>query len=474
MDWFNAHEKPAHQQPVSSSPASRGESSFQTPGQTHDIPAPDRKELPLPSGDFAPISSQDVDALFDVDMPDMLSQQPEAEPLELSNQASSLAQLGDDLAPVNLPSWVQAMRPVDAAIGEFFSNSADQTVEKDGPLAGFQSILPIAPIGSAQRPKAISLKLQASDEQQATASLLEKIIESEATVHSLKAPSFVLSQRVLRWALSGIFFLALGFILATGSQIMPVFVSAPQMAEINGMANTILSMPDGASILVVMDYEPSLSGEMEAATGPLLDQMVVLKHPALSFLSTSPNGTALVERLLSNTKINRPAPDGLGYQAGNQYFNLGYLTGGLAGVRGFIEQPKSVIPVVNVNQFSDFAAVVVLTDQAESGMAWIEQVELAKQSNPALAAQPLLLVASAQAGPLLQPYVLSGQVTGMINGISDGARYEFVNNSRPGIVRSYWDAFGAGLMLAVVSILFGSLWNLFAGANARRVEAGRG
>jgi hypothetical protein len=129
---------------------------------------------------------------------------------------------------------------------------------------------------------------------------------------------------------------------------------------------------------------------------------------------------------------------------------------------------------VNVNQFSDFAAVVVLTDQAESGMAWIEQVELAKQSNPALAAQPLLLVASAQAGPLLQPYVLSGQVTGMINGISDGARYEFVNNSRPGIVRSYWDAFGAGLMLAVVSILFGSLWNLFAGANARRVEAGRG
>jgi hypothetical protein len=105
-------------------------------------------------------------------------------------------------------------------------------------------------------------------------------------------------------------------------------------------------------------------------------------------------------------------------------------------------------------------------------LVWIEQLELWKQNNPASANQPLLAVASAQAGPLLQPYVSSGQVAGMLSGLSDAARYEFVNNSRPGIARSYWDAFGVGLFMAVVSIVLGSLWSLFTGIRARRAEAG--
>jgi hypothetical protein len=150
---------------------------------------------------------------------------------------------------------------------------------------------------------------------------------------------------------------------------------------------------------------------------------------------------------------------------------LGYLPGGAAGVRGFTDQPKTVLPSVKVNLFSDFASVIIITDHAESGLVWIEQLELIKQTNPALANQSLLVLASAQAGPLLQPYVLSNQVNGMISGLSDAARYEFVNNSRPGIARSYWDAFGVGLFMAILAIVLGSLWSLFTGIRARRAEA---
>jgi hypothetical protein len=177
---------------------------------------------------------------------------------------------------------------------------------------------------------------------------------------------------------------------------------------------------------------------------------------------------------MTNTKINQPVPEGLGYQAGDQYFNLGYLPGGSAGVRGFTEQPNVMLPSATVTQFSDYAAVIVITDHAESGLVWIEQLELMKQTNPALANQPLLILASAQAGPLLQPYVSSKQVAGMINGLSDAARYEFVNNSRPGIARSYWDAFGVGLFMAVLAIVLGSLWSVFTGIRARRAEAEQG
>jgi hypothetical protein len=128
------------------------------------------------------------------------------------------------------------------------------------------------------------------------------------------------------------------------------------------------------------------------------------------------------------------------------------------------------LPSARVNLFSEFAAVILITDQAESGQMWIEQVTLAKQSDPALANQQFLVVASAQAGPMLRPYVLSKQVAGMISGLPDAARLEYVNNSRPGIVRSYWDAFGVGLALAILSIVIGSLWSLFAGIRMRRVE----
>ena len=71
---------------------------------------------------------------------------------------------------------------------------------------------------------------------------------------------------------------------------------------------------------------------MEAISAPLMDQIVQLSHPNLSFISTSPNGTALVERLVSHTSIT---------QAGLQYLNLGYLPGGATGVLGFIKSPGS-------------------------------------------------------------------------------------------------------------------------------------
>jgi hypothetical protein len=82
-----------------------------------------------------------------------------------------------------------------------------------------------------------------------------------------------------------------------------------------------------------------------------------------------------------------------------------------------------------------------------------------------------LVAASAQAGPLLQPYVSSRQITGMVSGLSDAARYEFVNNSRPGIARRYWDSFGVGMLMAIIIIVIGSLWSLGSGMRARRAEA---
>ena len=133
---------------------------------------------------------------------------------------------------------------------------------------------------------------------------------------------------------------------------------------------------------------------------------------------------------------------------------------------GFIENP--------VDEFAKFSAVVLMTDNAETGRVWVEQLSFAKGKYSSLAGKPLIVVSSAQSAPLMQPYVSSGQVDLMVNGLYDAAKYEFMNNTRPGIARAYWDAFGFGLMMTIIVIVMGSLWGVVVRIRENRAEAEQG
>jgi hypothetical protein len=439
----------------------------------------DLAPLPPTSAEVAPSnvaasSSADVDSLFSVDVPDWLSQ-PEPE----RTQPPSKISRDDSLAPVDLPSWVQAMRPTDSAISGGPGRD-DQYGEKKSALAGLEGVIPVAPIGSSRRPKTVSLKLQPTDEQFAGAALLEKILASETEPRTIVTPTTILSQRMLGWSLSALFLIVLSLMAFMRTTSMPVSASLPP--EIGSISSAFARLPQNPLVLVVMDYEPALAGEMEAVSGPLLDQLVLTTRARLAFVSTSPNGAALVRRLLTNTGIGLPAPNGLGYTPGESYVNLGYLPGGFAGVRRFLENPAAVLPEAgqvenfSVTKFTDYAAVIVLTDDAESGRVWIEQLYARNRADRTFfSVQPVLFATSAQAGPMLQPYYSSRQITGLVSGLSNAARYEFVNNTRPGIARRYWDSFGVGLLMAVVLIVIGGLWGLAAGLRPRRAggEAGQ-
>jgi hypothetical protein len=454
MDWFTQQDQPVEEKPAAPAATSQ--------------PTPFSDFLSTPS-EPAPLSNQDVDSLFSVEMPDWLSQPEPARDELATPQVDLSSKEGEEsLAPVDLPSWVQAMRPVEAVVSETGPSMEDQPEEKEGPLAGLRGVIPGAPAGSSRRPKAISLKLQATDEQQTSAALLEQILGRETSPRALITPSVIGSQQVLRWALTGLFLVVLSAVVLLRSQRMLVSPSLP--VDASGISNVMASLPADAKVLVVIDYEPSLAGEMEAMGGPLLDQIVALSHPNLSFISTSPSGAALVERLVTRAGLK----DSFGYQANQQYFNLGYLPGGAAGVLGFMERPGEIVPASSIETFANYATLIVITDHAESSRVWVEQLQNRKQVDPLLAGQPLLVIASAQAGPLLQPYVSSGQINGMISGLSDVARYESANNIPPGIARSYWDAFGIGLMMAIALIIVGSLWSVFTGMRARRAEPEQG
>ncbi len=474
-DWISSL-KPA--EPQSSKPSEPVIPVFEPEQPTSPDPG-----SPAPAFTEISEAGNDVDAIFaSMQMPDWLSDVTLKKP-SADESLPPAAQTDESIAPAELPSWVQAMRPVESAISTSTGSPQDTRLEEQGALAGLHGVLPIIPGATAatSKPMSQSIKLDTTEQQQAHVALLEQILSAETAPVPMKADSVMGSQQVLRWALSALLFIVLGGIIFGGTQFFPLPSQAP--IETNSAVRAVEAIPANAPVLVVFDYEPATIGEMEASGASLIDHMIILNHPRLTLLSTSPTGAALAERFMSNV-LASPY-----YLRGVNYIDLGYLPGGLAGVYDFAQNPPAVMPISidsseawssqvlqGVARFSDFASVIVLTDSVESGRVWIEQTASARGKTP------LILISSAQAGPMFLPYADSGQINGLISGLYGAAGAEQANGGLPsitaaqkangvpqiGFVRRYWDAYSFGLLLVTALMFLGGLWNFWLGVKDRR------
>lgn len=398
------------------------------------------------------------------EMPDWLSSVKE-EPALTSPEA---VKDNPSIAQGELPSWVQAMRPIDT--GAPTASAADQTLEQRGALAGLQGVLPAVPgYRTSSKPKAYSIRLQASEEQQSHAALLEQILAAEGEVTPVASFNPLAASRALRWVIMLVFFTVVFASAFLRTAIFSMPVGAP--LEVIGAIQVAQSLPAGMPVLVAVDYEPARAGEIEAAAAPMLDQLILLKQSRFVFVSTADKGGALVERLIAGPLAFH------NYQSRNQYLNLGYLPGGVIGVRAFAQNPQQTMPF-DINQLrawdapatqgisglSGFAALIIIADDIDSVRAWVEQMQ------PLRGTMPIVVITSAQAAPMVQPYYASGQVQGMVGGLYGGALFEQNNAGRPGTARAYWDAYSAGSLLAVAFLLVGGLWSFFLGLRERSMK----
>jgi hypothetical protein len=415
--------------------------------------------------------------------PDWLAElQPEEAQAEPAAPAETPAE-GDSLAPAMLPTWLEAMRPVEsAAPGAGALLDKDAPVESAGPLAGLRGVLPAEPEAArvGLKPPVYSNKLDVSEAQQARISLLEGLIAGENQAQPIPAAPVLSVQHMLRIAIALMLMLAVLGAAVLSAGLNKGIVAEPEPgavpAEVEALQSEINALPSNVPVLVAVDYEPALAGEMEFTAAAVI-QHLMSKNAYLTLVSTTPLGPVMGERLIDRV-------DGLDVAATNTYTNLGYVSGGPAGLLGFASNPQQVTPytlrdvyraqtvwerapLAGVKQIADFALVVVITDKTDVARAWIEQVQ------PLLGGKPLLMVVSAQVGPLVYPYYPT-QVRGLVAGAAGGIAYQ-VQTQMAGLTYKtlvgdtrwtpvIWDGMSAGLLVAVLLIVVGATINAIRGA----------
>ena len=349
----------------------------------------------------------------------------------------------EELEPAQLPTWLQTMRPVEAVAPVAPTSDVDDNrVEKVGPLAGLRGLVNGSEtVTQYRKPPVYSIKLQVTERQRLHANLLENVLNTETQPATPAKESAFSSQRILRGLVTLLLLAALlvplilqwqSFIPARNSNQLDVFVDS--LSQINS----------GDAILVAVEYDPGLAAELEeAAAGPL--QILSEKNATITLISTSPTGPALGEALISQ------APGWKDIYIGSSA-NLGYIAGGstavaqlasssLAGhvilnnlTRSPIRLPKDWPIQQNLR---DYQAIILLTDNVETGRAWVEQI------SPALGETPLLIISSAQSAPVLQAYT-GAQVQSLISGSTQAS------SSRTA-------AFQIGMLLTALLILIGGV-----------------
>jgi len=359
-----------------------------------------------------------------------------------------------------MPGWLHAMRPLEAAAPELATPVDENRIEPTGPLAGYQGLLPgEGVVTQYSRPPVYSGNMQVTDKQRIYATLFESLIAEETRVGAPTADKSSTLQLVLRMSVGLVLIGALLITLIINPGVAPSpNLVPPEAVVFYETVSTLTAAATPPRILVGLDYEPALSGELSTIANTVIQDWMT-GNSGLAFVSLNLSGSALSQELVNLAGASVPT-----YLTAERVINLGYLPGGASALAALVADPSRAAPasvdgipawnsllLQGMVSLSDFDAIVLLTDNTENTRAWIEQVK------PAVADTPLLVVSSAQAAPALMPYVQSGQITGMISGFTGGAAYEQLTQAQNGTVRGYWDAYQGGMLLIAAFMLIGSL-----------------
>jgi hypothetical protein len=366
------------------------------------------------------------------------------------------------LMPAELPGWVQAMRPTDNTARPFTPPAVvARRPEEQSPLSGIEGILPSEPV-SEEYPEgpSYSANLNLTDKQRAQADLFRKMLAARTMPYKIGKETAGGYSRVIRWVVSGILLLAVILVTFYGSGAFgsPAYYPRESLASYQ----VLNDLPAGSNLLIAMDYSTAYSGEIESAVLPAIN-MLYHNGDHLVFLSTSPSGPALADEMMAQIISSGAYPN---LKTSDQIFNLGYMPGGPAALLGIAKDLRGTAPnlangqsawqnssLVNIKSVSDFSAILLLTDSAESARSWAEQVL------PSTAKAKLIVATSTQAAPFIRPFYESGQLSGLITGLEGGITLEKLTGTiqKAGL---HWGVYEASILIVMILVVAGIILNL--------------
>ncbi len=375
---------------------------------------------------------------------------------------------GDDipvLAKATLPPWLEAMRPIEtfrsAPEIELELEEEEEIIEAAGPLAGLRGVLLAEPVVAMPRTPITALgALDISDRDLSQADVLQQMVEEEEREEA-EFVAIRIQVPVLRWVCAALLVLAVVIPSVLGG---PTFESPTRASrDLSPFLDLVRDIPIDRPVLLVFDYEPSYSAEMDAVAGALVENLF-RRDQAVVTLSTKPSGPMLADRMLRRVGKVHQAVNG------DQYIHLGYLSGGPAALQLLVgSSPKEFVrgfnlpeefegyevwdsPILtDVEQLSDFAMVAVITSGTESARMWAEQVQ------PQLGTTPMVMVLSAGAEPIIRPYFETEdpQVNGILSGLPSAMIYEERVNGFQADAAQRWNGYGLALVVAVLILMSG-------------------
>ncbi|NTW45039.1 MAG: hypothetical protein HGB14_11590, partial [Anaerolineaceae bacterium] len=258
---------------------------------------------------------------------------------DIQTENNKANETGQEIQPGELPSWLKAMRPLEAVAPIVSRTKESRQIEKSGPLAGLQGVLSSHQFNHLSAPPPMqSISVEISEKQKKQIEILDKLflLEEEpiAKVKQKRNPiekfiQFVIPIALILSIIYSIYFSPLNLNKPT------IFPSETvRFATIvNGL---LLNQTSPPKILTVVESDGASYAELSIITKSLLERLM-LKNSYLSIISTNPNGSLLATKLIQDTASKSNNYDF------NNMANFGYLPGGQNGVQSFIQSPTDTI-----------------------------------------------------------------------------------------------------------------------------------
>jgi hypothetical protein len=220
------------------------------------------------------------------------------------------------------------------------------------------------------------------------------------------------------------------------------------------MYDYVEKLPAGTPVLVAFDFEPATSPEL-LPMATALTRHVMRRHLRLIAMTFAPGGVLLAQGVLDQVAKEE------GRTYGEDYVNLGYNPNAQAvwlGMGESIKQvfitdtkknPTATLPVMRgVHDYKQLGLIIDITGTGLTG-GWIA---FAHQRFHAPVAAGVTSVVAMD----LYPYLRTGQLVGLLNGIAGAAEYEKLLNA-PDQGMLAMPAVTAVHVLMVLLVLLGNL-----------------